>query len=78
MSWSLLKRCLGTHTRLARESGIAVPDLHHATKDIVHNSEIRSSRHPGQTLSAQREPTPAELALCERIADAFIDGYAKS
>jgi hypothetical protein len=46
-------------------------------RKLMNNSAVRSGRHRGQELGAQRDPAPAETALCEAVAEQIVSGYAQ-
>lgn len=66
----------GDEHKAATSLGIGIRRINAATK-IMNDRTIRSGRHPGQELGAQRGPTPAETQLCEGVAEQIVSEYTK-
>jgi hypothetical protein len=45
-------------------------------RGIMNHSTIRTGRHRGQEVGTHRDPTVAESAQCEAVAEQIVLGYA--
>ena len=72
----LAEQAFGTRKSAATSLGTSVSRWNDA-RAIINDSTIHSGRHRGQELGQQRDPTPAEVQLCEAIATKIVDEYAK-
>jgi hypothetical protein len=62
--------------KAATSLGVGIDRLDDAI-DVMNDSSIRSGRHPGQEVGAQRDPTAAEAQLCEGVAEQVVSEYTK-
>jgi len=71
----LATEVFGHEHKAATSLGIGIQRMKDAT-DVMNDSSIRSGRHRGQELGPQREPTQAEVELCETVAEQIVSEYA--
>jgi hypothetical protein len=62
--------------RAAKSLGIDLQRMNDA-RNIMCDSSIRISRHRGQELGLQREPTAIEVQLCVAVAKQIVREYAE-
>lgn len=72
----LAKEVFTTEKNAAKTLNISKSRFEEARK-LMNNSTVRSGRHRGQELGAQRDPAQAEIALCEGVAEQIVSGYGQ-
>jgi len=72
----LAAEVFGHEHKSATSLRVDLQSMKNAT-NVMNDASIRSSRHRGQELGCQREPTPAEAHLCETVAEQILNEYAK-
>jgi hypothetical protein len=72
----LAAEVFGHQHKAATSMGVGIKKMNEATH-VMNDSSIRSSRHRGQEVSQQRDPSPAESQLCEAVAEQIVSEYTK-
>ncbi len=71
----LAAEVFGHEHKAATSLGVGLRRMKDAT-NVMNVASIRTGRHRGQELGCQREPTPAEVHLCETVAEQILSEYA--
>jgi hypothetical protein len=71
----LATEVFGHEHKAATSLGVGLQRMKDAT-NVMNDATIRSGRHRGQEPGCQREPTPAEVHLCETVAQQILSEYA--